>query len=140
MDAYILEKTRLELSGGRLTRKDRKGSVEASYDLCKLKRASVVETVDSAGVILTVALFSLTYVFYRYVPEGLWRWVAVVVSGAIAVMGSFGMRSRQILLEVGDDRILYLTMELPDQVCSFVAMVNQAREECGSRAAVVTPG
>lgn len=127
MDTYTLDKTRLELTGGRLVRKDKKGEVEAAYDLRRIKRAAVVETVDGAGVILTTALFSLSYVLYRYIPEGLWRWIAVVISGAVACMGAAGIRSRQILVEMGDDRVLYVAMEMPDQVAAFVAMINQER-------------
>lgn len=129
METYTLEKTGLELSGGRLLKRDKTGAVQATFEVRKIDRAFVVTKWDGAGVTITVGFLCLAWVFFRFVPDGLWRWVAVVVSGAAFLLCTLGAKSRNIVIEIGEDTIEYPGLEIPDQIASFVAMINQARDE-----------
>ena len=128
METYTLEKTGLELSGGRLLKRDKTGAVQATFEVRKIDRAFVVTKWDGAGVTITVGFLCLAWVFFRFVPDGLWRWVAVVVSGAAFLLCTLGAKSRNIVIEIGEDTIEYPGLEIPDQIASFVAMINQARD------------
>ena len=129
METYTLEKTGLELSGGRLLKRDKTGAVQATFEVRKIDRAFVMTKWDGAGVTITVGFLCLAWVFFRFVPDGLWRWVAVVVSGAAFLLCTLGAKSRNIVIEIGEDTIEYPGLEIPDQIASFVAMINQARDE-----------
>ncbi len=128
MESYTLEKTGLELAGGRLVKKDKKGAVEGSFDVAKIKRAYYVTGLDPMGIVITVGVLCLTFVFFRFVPEGLWRWVTVVISATAFCAFSLGVKTRFIVVEVGRDIVKYQSLDLPDRVPSFVAMINQATE------------
>lgn len=129
METYTLEKTGLELSGGRLVKRDKSGAVQATFEVRKIDRASIVTKWDGAGVTITAGFLCLAWVFFRFVPDGLWRWVSVVVSGAAFLLCTLGAKSRTIVIEIGEDTIEYPGLEIPDQIASFVAMINQARDE-----------
>ncbi len=128
MESYTLEKTGLELTGGRLVKKDKKGAVEASLDVAKIKRAYYVSAFDPMGIVITVGVLCLTFVFFRLMPDGLWRWVTVVISATAFCACTLGVKARFIVVEVGRDILKYQSLDVPDRVPSFVAMINQASE------------
>ena len=129
METYKLESTGLELAGHRLTKRNKEGGVEATFDARKIRRATVAEGWDTVGIAISLSVFCLGIVFFRYLPDGIWRWIAVIGTSITFLLCLFGIKSRSIVIEIGEDRIQYSAVDLPDQIASFVAMINQARSE-----------
>ena len=138
MESYTLEKSGLELANGRLVKKDKKGVVEASFDIAKIKRAYYVSEFDTMGVVITGGVLCLTFVLFRFMPDGLWRWMTVVVSATVFCACTLGVKTRFVVIEVGRDILKYPTLDVPDRIPSFVAMINQATEENGPNKSVQT--
>jgi hypothetical protein len=128
METYTLEKSCLELTDGRLLKKDKKGLVVAAFDAKKIRRATITTSLDGVAIIIAIGVLCLTFVLYRFMPDGIWRWVLMVASGTAFLACTLGIKSHFIVIEIGEDRVQYLALGLPERVCSFVAMINQAKE------------
>ena len=129
---YSLPKSRLFLEGTRLIRKDKKDKIVADLDVRRIQSVDTVSELDRAGVPITAGMFGITFVLYRFLSDGLWRWLAVAVFGAASLLCLLAVRKRVIRITTLTERLEYRTLDLPDQVSSFVAMLNQRKQEASS--------
>ena len=126
---FSLPKSSLFLTDTRLMKKTKTGEVVAELDITRFQSVSMVEEIDGAGVVITVGAFGLTFVCYRFVPDGVWRWLSVILFGLGSLACLMGLKRKLLRIKTPTEKLEYPLLDLTEDCESFVAMLNQRRTQ-----------
>ncbi len=128
---FSLPKSQLLLQGTRLIKKNKKGEIAADHDITRFERTVLISKVDYVGIVIAAGLFGITFVCFRSMSAGIWRWVAVIVLGAAGFICLLVAKRHIIQIVTDSETLDYQLLDLYDDGQSFVAMLNQRRKQNG---------
>ena len=104
---FKLAKTGLCVHDGCLIKQSPDGQAIARHALADIQRVELTWRWDVWATVFSMTFAALAFVAWRYIPWAGWRWVAVVVLGALACLSISIIRQPNLCVQLRHGSVLY---------------------------------